>query len=735
MGNMGPVVFAGIGGAGMGPLAIYMSRCGLRVFGFDDHLSKGTRLLLLRNGIRLVDRDYDLIGVERVVYSTALTDGDPFLIRARDRAIRCERRGDSLAQIAKEKRLIAVVGSHGKTTTTAFLIRLLRTNGFPADYILGGYFADELPPAGAGGNEWLVAEVDESDGTIESFSPEITVFLNLDLDHETFYGSLENLRQTFLRLFRRTSGPIFLTRSEWANFGTADGHGPSDSPVRPRELAEDFLPRLRFFDDPGAMAGHPPMETIDWNAARTVASFLVPNINSDFLPARVLRRQQILCERSDILVMADYAHHPTEVRAFIESHCQPEDVIIFQPHRFSRTARHHGEFLAIFASLKNFILMPTYGAFEVHDPRGTAEYLAAALTQMRGPVDCLAGEYLFRRLEARFGQGRRRFFFIGAGDIMTIAEKFGRKIQKQCFKTAMIDAGLGPIMSQDVSLKNCTTFRIGGACDFLITPENLGQMVRAMRILHDHGLPFFVIGHGSNILVDDDGFPGAAISLSADFWKIFSPRRGHFLCGAGLGLGQLCREFERLSIADFEFLRRIPGTVGGAVKVNAGAEGFSIGDFVQSVICCDGFGKIREVEDIGFVYRGSNLPPNLTILFVKIRPQNGPRRAEDVVEMRKQYDSRRRACQPTRPSAGSVFKNPQNHSAWQLTDRAGLRGVAIGGAQISPLHCNFIVNENDAKSANVLDLIFLIKNRVKDLFDIDLNTEIEYIGPHWKGRL
>lgn len=735
MKDMEPVLFAGVGGAGMGPLAVYLSRSGRTVWGFDDHLSQDVGLLLLRNGVRLVDRSCELGGVGRVVHSSALAFDDPFLVRAKNRGILCERRGRFLAQLAEGRRLIAVVGSHGKTTTTAFLVRLLLANEFSVDYILGGYFSDDLSPAQFQGSQWLVAEVDESDGTIEDFSPEITVFLNLDLDHESFHGSLENLRQTFLRLFWRTRRAVVMAAQEARNFQKAKNGRPFDLPEPLKTPLPKTPPNLHLCHADGTIMGPSSLELADWSAATSVGRLLLPDLNCKFLPANVFRRQQILLKHSDILIMADYAHHPTELAAFLESHCKSGDLVIFQPHRYSRTVHHRRDFLAVLSKVENLILMPTYGAFEPYDLAGAAEGLAKDLGRFGRRVPCLDGEDLWHRLARTFEDGWRRFLFIGAGDIMAVAQRFAREIQRRSFRNAMVGAGLSHILEENVDLRRRTTFRIGGRCDFLIRPENLRQMAATLKILVRQKMPFFVLGHGSNVLLDDEGFSGAVLSLSADRWKIFRRRGSHFLCGAGLSLGQLCREFERLSIPGFEFLGGIPGTLGGAVRGNAGAEGAAIGDFVQSIIGCDGSGRIVQVRDIKFAYRTSNVPKDLTVLFVELRPPSSPTELEEIRQRRAEYGRRRRGRQPPQPSAGSIFRNPDGHSAWQLIDRAGLRGMRIGGAQISPIHCNFIVNGGGAKSSDVIALIFLIKRRVRECFAIDLHTEIEYIGNHWRGRL
>jgi UDP-N-acetylmuramate--alanine ligase len=180
----------GVGGMGLGPLAIYLARSGWQVSGEDDALTGEVSALLAAAGVGVgpLPGECDL-----VVRSSAIPDSHPSLVTAIGRGIVSVRRGELLAEVLREKKLVAVCGSHGKTTTTAMLVTAIRNAGFPAGYVGGGLFNDQTPPAGVGSNEWVVAEVDESDGTIDRFSSQITVIVNLDWDHPDRYGSPEDL--------------------------------------------------------------------------------------------------------------------------------------------------------------------------------------------------------------------------------------------------------------------------------------------------------------------------------------------------------------------------------------------------------------------------------------------------------------------------------------------------------------------------------------------------------------
>ena len=198
----------GVGGMGVGPLAIYLAQVGFVVTGEDDAMPDAMRALLTREKVAIGPITSDC---ELVVYSSAIAATHPAYTAAVARKLPLVRRGEMLAEVTRDKKLAAICGSHGKTTTTAMLVTALRRTNFSAGYVLGGLFADDTPPARAGSNDWVVAEIDESDGTIERFSPEMTVAVNLDWDHPDHYRKLADLEATFAALFARTRGPVLVS--------------------------------------------------------------------------------------------------------------------------------------------------------------------------------------------------------------------------------------------------------------------------------------------------------------------------------------------------------------------------------------------------------------------------------------------------------------------------------------------------------------------------------------------
>ncbi|MEZ4600171.1 MAG: UDP-N-acetylmuramate dehydrogenase [Syntrophotaleaceae bacterium] len=272
-----------------------------------------------------------------------------------------------------------------------------------------------------------------------------------------------------------------------------------------------------------------------------------------------------------------------------------------------------------------------------------------------------------------------------------------------------------------------TTWRIGGPADLFLRPLDVADLVNALSLLRSHGTPWLAIGSGSNLLMRDGGFRGAIIHLGHFRDAVFD-ESARVRAGAGLGLMRLIRLAVERGLGGLEPLAGIPGTVGGAVAMNAGAMGREIGSLVDSVLLAGADG-IEEwpADRLAFGYRRSTLPPGRVISGVKLQLQPGNRETlQQDVAVRLRH--RRTAQGVGRPNAGSVFKNPPGESAWKLVDQAGMRGARAGQAQVSELHGNFIVNLGGATAEDVLTLIDLVRDRVEEMTGIRLETEVRIVG-------
>ena len=280
----------------------------------------------------------------------------------------------------------------------------------------------------------------------------------------------------------------------------------------------------------------------------------------------------------------------------------------------------------------------------------------------------------------------------------------------------------------DEPLAKHTTLRIGGPADVYVEPASEEDLAGVVKFCNEHVLPFFVIGRGSNLLVRDGGVRGVIICLAQANFSRIKVAGERLRCGAGAKLKNVAVEAKRNGLAGVEFLEGIPGSVGGALRMNAGAMGGATFDVIESVRFMDHAGKIQEYNRAGMPveYRCCPLLKDHIALGAVFKCQPAPR--EEIEQRMKAFSEKRWESQPAAPSAGCTFKNPPTIPAGKLIDELGLKGTRVGGAVVSAEHGNFIVNDGNATARDVLELIAILKARVKEARGIELQTEVEIIG-------
>lgn len=277
-------------------------------------------------------------------------------------------------------------------------------------------------------------------------------------------------------------------------------------------------------------------------------------------------------------------------------------------------------------------------------------------------------------------------------------------------------------------MKNHTTFKIGGPADFLVFPQSAEAMANAVSYLKQEKIPFFILGNGSNLLVGDRGIRGVVICAS----KIsdFEVNGTSVSAGAGITLARLANEAAKRSLSGLEFAAGIPGTLGGAIVMNAGAYGGEIRDVAVRVSFIDEKGKICEctADECDFGYRTSRFQNSGEIVLgcdIELKSGNADEIREKMQELKKSRSEK----QPLdKPSAGSAFKRPEGYFAAKLIDDCGLRGASVGGAAVSEKHAGFIVNNGGASAADVRELIELVQKTVLEKMGVALNPEIRFVG-------
>ncbi len=274
-----------------------------------------------------------------------------------------------------------------------------------------------------------------------------------------------------------------------------------------------------------------------------------------------------------------------------------------------------------------------------------------------------------------------------------------------------------------------TTFRIGGPARYYMIPENAGQVSKCMGFAMKMELPYVIVGKGSNVLFSDEGYPGVVIEVGRSMADIEVSEDGHIRAGAGAGLGALAAAAAKQSLSGLEFASGIPGTVGGAVVMNAGAYGGEIKDCIKSAKVLDKEGAVLELSraEMELGYRSSVIQRRGYIVTEAVFQLHKGNK-EQILGRMSELNAKRREKQPLDyPSAGSTFKRPEGYFAGKLIEDAGLRGFQVGDAQVSEKHCGFVINRGKATAADVIGLMEEVQKRVLETSGVRLEPEVKII--------
>ena len=278
-------------------------------------------------------------------------------------------------------------------------------------------------------------------------------------------------------------------------------------------------------------------------------------------------------------------------------------------------------------------------------------------------------------------------------------------------------------------MKNHTTFRIGGPADALALPKTPEEVAEVVRFCHEHAQPYYVLGNGSNLLVSDEGYRGLVLQLYRNFNDI-QVNGETITVQSGAMLAAVARTAYQTGLTGLEFASGIPGTIGGAVVMNAGAYGGEMKNVLKEVTVLTKEGEVLAIpaKALELGYRTSVIPKNgWIVLGAVLQLKKGDQ--EQILARMEELKEQRITKQPLDlPSAGSTFKRPEGYFAGKLIMDAGLRGFTVGGAQVSEKHCGFVVNRGDATAADVWELICEVKRRVKEMTGVELEPEVKLLG-------
>jgi UDP-N-acetylmuramate--alanine ligase len=430
------------------------------------------------------------------------------------------------------------------------------------------------------------------------------------------------------------------------------------------------------------------------------------------------------------MVVDDYAHHPTEIKATLAAARNSgwkRVLALFQPHRYSRTKALQGEFAGAFHEASEVFITEIYAASEAAMAGVTGEGLAEAV---RGSGHAKVHyEPTLGRLRTAVNaalQPGDLVITLGAGDIHRVALHLAQGLTWY----AELRALLRPesVLKRDEPLHKHTTMRIGGPAQLWFEPEDEEELKIGLRFAHDRGIPVTFIGRGSNLLIREGGILGLCVHLGRPHFNRVEVDGEYVTVGAGARLKQIVADARKHDLGGFEFMEGIPGNLGGALRMNAGAmQGWTM-EVVESVRSIDLLGHAHEVNKADMEIHYRSVPHFQTHIAVSARLKGKPSSKEEINEKLKAYSGKRWNSQPAAPSAGCIFKNPGPLPAGKLIDELGLKNLSVGPARVSEVHGNFIVNDGGATAEDVLQLISLIQNRARETRQIDLHTEVIVLG-------
>lgn len=736
----------GVAGSGMSGIAALLLALGHRVSGSDKvDTAEVQRLQSLGLDFRTPHRAIDAQDAEVVIYSSAIRPGNPAFDAALASGKPLIRRAEALSALMAGKKGILVCGMHGKTTVSSMAAHVLRVAGHHPSHYVGA----EIPILGTNarwdaGGEFFVAEGDESDGTIVQYHPEHTIVLNIEPEHLDHYADLAAIDAAFAQLLRQTAGRVVYcaddagARRVCAGLPGSVSYGKTGDYAMRDFRAADFGSVFSFCRGDRELVQvtlKVPGEHNAINACSVLA--LAAELGLDLsVCARALetfrgarRRFETLFASDDYLLVDDYGHHPTEIAAVIRAARDTgrrRVLLLFQPHRYTRTKALQEEFGHALALADAVVVTDVYPASEEPLPGVSGQLLVDAALRA-GAKDVF---YEPSRAEA----GKRAAQLLRPGDLLVTLgagniHEQGTALASDLAVLAKLSEAMGAGIARLYEpMAKHTTMRVGGPAQFWLEPETEDGFCELVRVAHAEGLPLMVVGRGSNLIVRDGGLRGAVVRLRRGAFGEFSVEDENIRAGVGVRLKALSGAAITAGLAGFEWMEGIPGDVGGCLRMNAGAMGVEAFDQVERLRYADHEGNILEKSprELDVLYRNVPLLRTNYALSAVFRGQRAD--SSEVERRTRDYAAKRKASQPAGASAGCIFRNPSEGKAGQLIDSAGLKNRRIGAACVSERHANFIVNEGGATATEVLALVEEVRDAVWQRHGVRLENEVQVIG-------
>jgi UDP-N-acetylmuramate--L-alanine ligase/UDP-N-acetylenolpyruvoylglucosamine reductase len=695
---------------------------------------------------------------------------NPELRAATERSLPCVRRGLLLTALMNHRYNIAVAGTHGKTTTSSMIAHILKRSDSAPSFCIGA----DVPVLGSnaqlGAGKYFVAEACESDGTLINYTPEYAVCLNIEAEHLDHHGTMERLLATFEAFFQSTHNVVFYCadcrncvalapRARQAiSFGLAENADYRALGIQPTSRGSRFTVACRG-EKICTVELIIPGEQNVVNALAAIAVTDQLGLPLDKITGALAtftgakRRFERKYDAGGIVVVDDYAHHPTEIKATIAAARTlgfQRIIVAFQPHRFTRTQALCNEFATAFTGADKLFLTDIYAASETPIPGITGKTIADAVgahcvrpdgdsTTERGarsaPLQYEPDLDELTNLLVAEAQTGDLLLVMGAGDIYKVAAAVAERLSKSMPHVMRnLEADLRALLSEDAKLRQNepmarhTSIRVGGPAEWFVEPHNERDLEKLLHYCHVRQIPVTVIGRGTNLVVRDGGIAGVVVHLGGSAFTKIEVNGERIIARGGARLKAIVNEAKKHEIGGLEFLHGIPGSLGGALRMNAGAMGRQVYEVIESVRYISFSGEVysAEARELPVDYRSCPFFQNHIALSAVLRGQHALRAG--IEAKLREFDERRWATQPAEPSAGCVFKNPEVIPAGKLIDELGLKGARVGGARVSEKHANFIVTNGRASASDVLELMGIVRDRARRERGIELEPEVMILG-------
>ena len=744
----------GVAGSGMSGIASLLLDLGYQVSGSDRSTTVETeRLQAAGLGFFCPHTAESVAGAGVIVYSSAIKPGRNIAYDAALAAgIPLFRRAEALASIMAQQQGIVIAGMHGKTTTSSMAAHVLREAGLNPSHYVGA----EIPLLGTNARwdpngEYFVAEGDESDGTLVLYHPRHTILLNVEEEHLDHYQSLAEIDAVYGQLLDQTSGAAYYCAADEGSTRVCQGR--SNVIGYGWDRMNDYSAQdLEFTGQSTAFTVCQKGEAIGriilnipgrhnvLNAVAVAALATDLGVPFDRIAAALStfrgarRRFEVKLRNANYTVVDDYGHHPTEISATLQTarqFAQGRVICVFQPHRYTRTQLLRKEFGKAFSLADAVFILDIYPAGELPIPGITGETIVEEIRAFEGEkvkVFSIPDRSSAHLAVGNFLKPGDLVLTLGAGNVHETGTRLAVDLQAaEGLRQALGEPDA--VVKLYEPMGRHTTLKLGGPAQFWIEPCTIAGLARVIHHCREQGIPSKVIGRGSNLLIRDGGLKGAVIHPEGgEFEKIAVLDDNTIQAGAGVKFKRLAAAARLAGLGGFEWMEGIPGSVGGGLRMNAGAMGTETFDQVVRVTVLDASGTWQEKDRAQFAVHYRSVPelsehPAVSAVF-----RGKPTPLADIDAKLALSMEKRKRSQPIAASAGCIFKNPEVCPAGKLVDELGLKNLSIGAARVSEVHGNFIVNDGGATARDVLELIAQIKAKAKADRGIVMETEVQIVG-------